>query len=125
MTDRAWDVHVVTLKAKLERSHVVVPLGRTAAAGANTDEPHRTGLGGGQGATILHIAAMVVFAGQPRQRYVPELGVLLRHVAHEETAEVVNLAYFFFIKEAFIRTSEAIHRVDTKPKRVTSSLCLT
>jgi hypothetical protein len=91
MTDRAWDVHVVTLKAKLELSHVVMPLGRTAAAaGANTDEPHRTGLGGGQGATILHIAAMVVFARRPRQRYVLELGVLRRHVAHEETAEVVN-----------------------------------
>jgi hypothetical protein len=32
---------------------------------------------------------------------------------------------FFLIKEAFIRTSEAIHQVDTKPKRATSGLCLT
>lgn len=90
MTDRAWDVHVVTLKAKLEALARGGATGPHSSGGANTDEPHRTGLGGGQGATILHIAAMVVFAGRPRQRYVPELGVLRRHVAHEETGEVVN-----------------------------------
>jgi hypothetical protein len=31
----------------------------------------------------------------------------------------------FFIKEAFIKTSEALHQVDAKSKRATSRLCLT
>jgi hypothetical protein len=31
----------------------------------------------------------------------------------------------FFMKEVFIKASEAIHQVDTKPKRVTFGLCLT
>jgi hypothetical protein len=32
---------------------------------------------------------------------------------------------FFSMKEVFIKASEAIHRVDIKPKRATSGLCLT
>jgi hypothetical protein len=54
-----------------------------------------------------------------------------RHEHREYARQNLAIAFiriihiFFLIKEAFIRTSEAIHRVDTKPKRTTSGLCLT
>jgi hypothetical protein len=38
---------------------------------------------------------------------------------------MIHELLIFLVKEVFIKTSEAIHRVDTKLKRATSGLCLT
>jgi hypothetical protein len=38
---------------------------------------------------------------------------------HGQPGPNISSRMHFFIKEVFIITSEAIHRVDTKPKRVT------
>jgi hypothetical protein len=39
--------------------------------------------------------------------------------------KLIIFYFLFLIKEAFIKTSEVMHRVDTKPKRATFGLCLT
>ena len=57
-----------------------------------------------------------------------DLEVISQAIFHALLAggiETKTCSLVFSIKEAFIKTSEAIHQVDTKPERATAGLCLT
>jgi hypothetical protein len=51
-------------------------------------------------------------------------GIIINVIVAKEP-NITGWFTIFFLKEAFIKTSEALHQVDTKSKRATSRLCLT